>query len=435
MRLFSKLTVAVALAACMSLPVFAAGDTVGQVTFTKDVLPILQENCQTCHREGGKNMSGMIAPMSFTSYQDTRPWAKAIAKAVESKDMPPWHATKATHGVFSNETTLTDDEIDTILTWVKTGAKRGNPSDAPEPIEWRNGWIMGEPDVLLDFPEPFFIADDVEDLYKNITVKLTEEQLPEDAWVTGIEFLPGSEVVHHIIAYASAPNSGARKLEDGEETEGNEEALRGRVMLGGLAPGTDARFFNDGFGIPIEKGSEITFAMHYHKEAGPGTGKMDNSILALRLTTEEPERQVGITTIAHGAFEIPPYHPNWEVSGAKTFDKDMMLLSLMPHMHLRGSAAKYTAYYPDGTSEELLNTPEYDFNWQREYFYENPKDIPAGTRIEFEITYDNSAERAEAVGFNPARAVKFGGPTTDEMDLGWYTFAMEDPNEQIEAGD
>lgn len=435
MHVLLKLSMAVALVACVSVPAWAAGDASGPVTFTKDVLPILQENCQACHREGGKNMSGMIAPMSFVTYQDTRPWAKAIAKAVGAKAMPPWHASNETHDVFANESTLTADEIDTILTWVKTGAKRGNPADAPAPIEWKSGWLMGEPDLLLDFPEPFFVADEVEDLYKNVTFKLTEEQLPEDAWVTGIEFLPGSEVVHHIIAYASVPGEGAKKLEDGEDTEGNEEALRGRVMLGGLAPGTDARFFSEGFGIPIKKGAEITFAMHYHKEAGPGTGKMDNSVMALKLTTEEPEREVGITTIAHGAFEIPPYHPNWQVSGAKTFDKDLMLLSLMPHMHLRGSAAKYTAYYPDGTSEMLLNTPDYDFNWQREYFYKNPKEIPAGTRIEFEIVYDNSQENAERVGFNPARAIKFGGPTTDEMDLGWYTFAMSDPDEKVDSGD
>jgi len=433
MHLLSKLTMTLALAVCMSLPAFAAGDVVGQVTFTKDILPILQENCQTCHREGGKNMSGMIAPMSFTSYQDTRPWAKAIAKAVESKIMPPWHASDATHDVFSNETTLTEQEIDTILTWVKTGAKRGNPADAPESKVWQDGWIMGEPDLILDFPEPFFIEDDVQDLYKNFTVTLTEDQLPEDAWVQGIEFLPGSEVVHHIIAYAAAP--GVAAMSEDEETEGNEEALRERVMLGGLAPGTDARFLGEGFGIPIRKGGQITFAMHYHKEAGPGTGTWDNSVMAFKLVTKEPEREVGITTIAHGAFEIPPFQSNWDVSGAKTFEKDLMLISLMPHTHLRGIETKYTAYYPDGTTEMLLHTPNYDFNWQREYFYKEPKQIPAGTRIEFEIVFDNSTENAERVGFNPARSVKFGGPTTDEMDLGWYTYAMSDPNEPIESGD
>lgn len=430
MHSFSKMSVAAALIACVGVPAWAATEAPDQVTFTKDVLPILQENCQTCHREGGKNMSGMIAPMSFTSYQDTRPWAKAIAKAVEAKAMPPWHASPDTHGVFANETTLSDTEIETILRWVKTGAKQGNPADAPAPREWKTGWIMGEPDLLLEFPEPFFIEDDVQDLYKNITVTLTEEQLPEDAWVQGIEFLPGSDVVHHIIAYAAAPGTAA--MGDDVESEGNEEALRSRVMLGGLAPGTDARFLGDGFGIPIKKGGSITFAMHYHKEAGAGTGKWDNSVLAMKLVTEKPEREVGITTIAHGAFEIPPYHPHWDVSGAKTFEKDLMLISLMPHTHLRGSETKYTAYYPDGTSELLLYTPNYDFNWQREYFYKEPKQIPAGTRIEFEIVYDNSTENAERVGFNPARAIKFGGPTTDEMDLGWYTYAMQNPDDAVE---
>jgi len=342
--------------------------------------------------------------------------------------MPPWHASDVTHGVFSNESTLTEAEIDTILTWVKTGAKQGNPADAPAPREWQDGWLMGTPDILLAMPEPYFVEDDVQDIYQNFTITLTEEQLPEDAWVQGIEFRPGCEAVHHIIAYASSPEA----YGDGEESE---ETLRSRVMLGGLAPGTDARFLDDGFGIPIYKGGSITFAMHYHKEAGPGTGVWDNSVMAIKLTTKKPEREIGITTIAHGAFEIPPFHANWDVSGAKTFTKDLMLISLMPHTHLRGVETKYTAYYPDGTTEMLLHTPKYDFNWQREYFYKEPKQIPAGTRIEFEIVFDNSTENAERVGFNPARSVKFGGPTTDEMDLGWYTYAMKDPSDSIESGD
>lgn len=401
---------------------WAAGE---RVTFTKDILPILQENCQTCHRPAGQNMSGMIAPMSLITYQEVRPWAKAIAKAVENKQMPPWHASPATHGVFSNERTLTEEQIATIVEWVNQRAPRGNPKDAPKPVEWQEGWWMGEPDLVLDFGEPFFVEDDVQDLYHNVTVKISEEQLPEDKWVQAIEFKPGSEVVHHIIMYSTDPVVETSDVDADANVEDDEEFLRGRTMLGGLAPGTDPGYFPDGYGIPLKKGSEMTFAMHYHKESGPGTGQWDNSVMALKFSEAKVEHEMVFTNIAHGAFEIPPYHPHWVVSGAKTFEEDVTILNLLPHTHLRGVEMKYTAYYPDGTNEVLLHTPKYDFNWQTLYTYKEPKKIPAGTRIEFEMVYDNSKENAERVGFNPARAIRFGGPTTDEMDLGWYTYSVD----------
>lgn len=412
---------AVALVIAGAVPAFAADE---RVTFTKDVLPILQENCQDCHRPAGKNMSGMIAPMSLMSYEEVRPWAKAIARVVDAKAMPPWHASPATHGVFKNERTLTEADIATIVKWVEQRAPRGNPKDAPEPKQFPEGWSMGEPDLVVGFPEAYFVEDDVEDLYHNITFNLSEEQLPEDKWVQSIEFRPGSEVVHHIITYASDPElNTAKEVDENADVEEDEEFLRGRVMLGGLAPGTDPGVFPEGYGLPLRKGSDLTFAMHYHKEAGPGTGQWDNSVMALKFHDKPVEHQIHITNIAHGAFEIPPGHPSWVVSGAKTFDKEITILGLMPHMHLRGVESKYTAYYPDGSVEELLHTPNYDFNWQTQYDYADPKVIPAGTRIEVELRYDNSPENAERVGFNPNRAVHFGGPTTDEMDLGWFHYA------------
>ena len=150
------------LAVVASMPALAA-DSTSRVTFTKDVLPVLQENCQTCHRPAGRNMSGMVAPMSLMTYREVRPWSKAIAKAVGQREMPPWFATDATHGIFRNERTLTQEEIDTIVSWVEQGAPRGNPADAPEPMTFPEGWYMDEPDLVLSFDEPFFVDDDVQD--------------------------------------------------------------------------------------------------------------------------------------------------------------------------------------------------------------------------------------------------------------------------------
>lgn len=387
-----------------------------KVTFTKDVLPIFQEQCQVCHRQGGQNVSGMIAPMSLMTYKEIRPWAKAIVKSVQSRLMPPWMASPETSGLFKHERVLTQKQIDTIVNWVKTGAARGNPKDAPEPIDWpESGWTIGdgEPDLVVKFDEPYWVADDVDDLYHNIVVQLTEEQHPKDRWIRSVEFRPGSQVVHHIIALQSS------RTESGRRVTG---------MIGGEAPGTDPNTFPEGYGILLPKAPTITFDMHYHKESGAGTGVWDESSFAVAFHEKPVEHPISVAAISHGAFEIPPNNPNWKVGGAQTFKRDTMILGFMPHLHLRGVAARYTAFYPDGTSEVLLDVPRYDFNWQIFYEYkdENLKRIPAGTRVEFEMWYDNSPERA-AIGFNSNRPVAFGGPTWDEMDLGWMNHASAEP--------
>lgn len=411
-----------------AMPALAEGNVPQRPTFTKDILPILQDNCQACHRPSGLNMSGMVAPMSLMTYQEVRPWARAIERTVVSKEMPPWHASEVHHGQFENERSLTEAEIQTIVRWVKGRAPMGNPADAPPPVEFsQTGWNFGEPDLVVSFDEPFFVEDDVEDLYHNITVKIPKEDLPEDRWIQAIEFKPGSPVVHHIIGYATPPG---KKV----EAEG-EEGAQTRGMLGGMAPGSDEERFPEGYGILLPAESQITFAMHYHKESGPGTGVDDVSHIGFKFHPKDAvvNHPIEISTIANGRFEIPPYHAKWRVGASRTFPEDTVLLGMLPHLHLRGLSAKYTAFYPDGESELLLDVPLYDFNWQTGYKLAEKKIIPAGTRIEMDFYYDNSGERAAEVGFNPNRSVRFGGPTTDEMDLAWITIAPAEPIESPTA--
>lgn len=366
-----------------------------RVTFYKDVLPILQESCQACHREQGLNFGGMVAPMALITYQQVRPWAKSIATQVSAKSMPPWHATPATHGVFINERTIREDQIATLVSWVQSGATRGNPNDAPTPLEFPDSEWGFEPDLVVSMPEPYFVGDDVQDLYINFKTTITEEMLPKERWVQMSESKPGSTAVHHIIARP----------------------------IGGQAPGGGHTVYPDGYGVLLKPGTEVTFQMHYHKESGPGTGVWDQSKVALRFHTKPVTHPITTTAIGNMTFEVPPRHPNWEVGASMKFKKDTTLLRFMPHMHLRGKDAKYTAFYPDGTSEVLLDVPEYDFNWQTSYRYKERKEIPAGTRIEVMMHFDNSPENAARVNFNADRPVSFGGPTTDEMMLGWMTFA------------
>jgi hypothetical protein len=378
---------------------------VDKPTFTKDVLPIVQENCQECHRPKGDETFGMIAPMSFMNYKEVRPWAKAIAKQVAARTMPPWHASDQHDGVFKNQRTLSDADIHTLVRWVETGATRGAPSDAPAPRVFpkSDGWSIGKPDLVVPFPEAYFVNDNVEDLYHDVSVTLTKEQLPEDRWVRAMDFRPGSEVVHHIVIYLGSRNQQFRNAEGGGG------------MFGGQGPGTNATVFPDGYGRFLPAGSTLTFNMHYHKEPGQGTGVWDKSALGFVFQDKPVTHPVHWDLTSSYNIAIPPGDSDWRLKWSKRFSRDSTLLALFPHMHLRGKAARYTAYYPDGSSEILLDVPKYDFNWQTTYIYNEPKTVPAGTRIDFQFAFDNSKERAEWAGFNANRSVRYGLPTTDEM--------------------
>ena len=255
------------------------------VTFYGDVLPILQESCQVCHRENGANLGGMVAPMAFTSYEEARPWAKSIARKVESREMPPWHASPNQAGVFENERTLTDAEIGTLVAWAKTGAKPGDSSRAPEPKTFssNDGWLIGKPDLIVQMPEKYRVEDDVEDHYITFESTITEEMLPEPRWMQAVEFRPGSSVVHHIIA----------------------------PPLGGIAPGNDPTVYREGYGRLLEPGTKIQWQMHYHKEPGPDTAVWDQSQAAIRFYPKgyEPKHVIQSAPMGNLWFEIPAAYP------------------------------------------------------------------------------------------------------------------------------
>jgi len=411
------LSIVLVCAAMGTIPALAVGES-ARPTFTKDILPILQENCQTCHRPGGDNLSGMVAPMSFTSYNEVRPWAKAIAKAVAARDMPPWGATNHTAGQFVNERRLTDVEIQTIVAWANSGAARGNPSDAPAPVpfESNGGWYMGEPDLIVPI-QRFWVGDDVGDWQPHFTVTVTDEMLPAPRWIKAVEMRPGSEVVHHMIASANAPAVGEHAAE--------------RFLAGSNAAGEEPTIYPEGFGNLLRAGTDLIGSMHYHKEAGAGTGVWDESVIGFRFHPPETDIKykvtrsgIGTNDIGNSKFEIPPGHPNWDVGSSKIFDEPTVLISLHPHMHYRGKTMKYTAYYPDGTTEVLLDVDRYDYSWQTQYIYVSPKYIPPGTRIDVIATLDNSpAVQEEVPSLNIARAVNFGAASTDEMMIPWAEWA------------
>ena len=412
----------------VAMPVIASNSSdAGDITFHKDVQAIFQANCTSCHRPDGVELGGMIAPMPLTTYEEVRPWARSIAKKVQSKEMPPWFASPEFHGVFANERTLTDEQIETVVSWARSGAPKGDPADAPEPPSTDgvyNGWSIGKPDLVIDLAEPFWIDDDVRDL--NISLKaemITAEMLPEARWIESIEFKPGSDAVHHIIASTRAADA---------------EAPGATGMLGGIAPGTEPFALPKGFGRQLMPGSQVYMQMHYNKEPGEGSGRWDKSQIAFKFKPkDEPVEHVAVwEAIGNRDFEIPPNVENWKVGASMIFEREATIFALLPHMHLRGKYAKYVAYYPNGTEETLLEVPWYDWNWQTNYEFKEPKVIPAGTRVEVTMFFDNTKEREELIRaggseINSQRAVRFGGPTYDEMMLGFVDYAYTGPEQSV----
>ncbi len=369
-------------------------------TFYKDVLPILQASCQNCHRPQGQNLGGMVAPMSLMTYAEARPWVKAIKKSVETRSMPPWHAAPEFHGKFKNERTITEEQAKTIIRWADTGAAEGDPKAAPAAPTFASydGWSIGQPDLIVKAPR-YFVEDKLEDEYVTLVTEITKEMLPEARWIKSVEFKAGSAAVHHIIA----------------------------IPLGGLAPGYEPNTFDKGMGSLLEPGTKVRFQMHYHKESGPGTGVWDESVAAIKFWEkgEKIDYVMNVEPLGNFMFRIPAGSPDYTVAANYAFKQDGTILAINPHMHLRGKAAKYTATYPDGREEVILDVPKYDFNWQHTYYFAEPLKVPKGTKIRTQYWWDNSA--ANPANPDPTVDVKWGEPTTDEMAFGWMRYIEGEP--------
>ena len=407
---------------------FAGNEPALDLTYYKDILPIMQDNCQSCHRPSGANISGLIAPMSLMDYTETRPWARAIARKVESREMPPWFASEP-KGVFENERGLTDDEISTIVDWVETGAPAGNRTDAPPLKRWTDamngGWALGEPDFVVKMSEPYRIEDDIYDLNITFYTELTEDVLPADAWVKGWEFRVGdNQITHHMCSSVLSPEVDAPA--DGTAVEDEGADVANSRLLSCVAEGGEADMLPEGFGVLIEKGSTISFNMHYHKEPAEGSAAWSSPEIGFFLADEPITYKVVNDSLSNRGFEIPPNHPNYRIGSSRLLEKDTLVLTYWPHAHLRAKAARYTAVYPDGHEELLLDVPSYDQGWQITYKYKEPKLLPKGTRIDVDFWYDNTPERGSRRSFNSNRFVGHGPRTDDEMSLGFIGYAEID---------
>lgn len=389
------------------LPLLLAAGLLAAPTFHKDVVPVLQKRCQGCHRPGE------TGPMSFLTYESTRPWAAAIKQAVLAKKMPPWGADPA-HGKFGNDPSLTDAEKKTLVDWADAKAPAGNAKDAPPPLTFVEGWNIGEPDMVISLPKPYEIP-------ATGTIDYTRYILPlnfkEDRWVAAAEIRPGNRaVVHHVIAYMREP--GSAWLKDaplGEPIVKVKTSDGGqRSQLVGYAPGVPARPPQPGRAIFVKAGTDVVLEMHYTTNGKPAT---DLTRVGLIFAKEPPRERLTGFSAGNNRFAIPPGDAHHEVRAELKLPREVTLVNLTPHMHLRGKDFEYIAKYPTGEKEILLKVPRYDFNWQHTYELASPKILPAGTVIECIAHFDNSANNP----FNPdpKAEVRWGDQSWEEMMIGF----------------
>ena len=388
-----------------------------KVTFYKDVLPILQGRCQACHRPGE------VAPMSFLTYADVRPWAKAIREAVLIRKMPPWSA-DSKYGKFLNDPSLSQKQIDTLVAWADSGALEGDPKVAPQPVAWMDGWNIGQPDVILEMPQEFQVpaAGTIE--YQHIIIPTA---FTEDKWIERAEVRVGNRaVVHHVIGYIREPGSTwLRGARPGEPFVPDDWSRGGEVVLpadivAGFAPGLPPTILPEGKAYLVKAGSDLVIQMHYTANGKPAA---DRTRIGLIFARKPPQERVTALAVHNARFTIPAGAPNYRVDSRVTFDAPLTLLAMMPHMHYRGRAFEIRAVLPTGESKILLKVPRYDFNWQLTYALEQPLQLPKGARLECAGYFDNSANNR----FNPdpAKPVRWGDQTWQEMMIGWLTVAFD----------
>lgn len=354
--------------------------------------------------------------MPLRTYEETRPWAKSIRKSVIERAMPPWHADPQ-YGHFSNDMALTDAEIKTIRTWVEQGAPEGDPADMPPQPEFSTGWQLGEPDTILEFNEVQVPAEG-DDMFIDLQVQL---DLPEERWISAIEFLPGEKsVVHHILAVL-----GDFGMSGGATFE---EALRPRPA--GTAPpeifsvwvaGSQPTVYPEGMGRVVRPNQLISLNVHYHPS---GEAKTDRTRIGLHFGTTELKKSITTNFGVNTGFLIPPGEANHRVEAFHVFDQDSQIISFMPHMHMRGKDMSYEIIYPDGRREMALSVPKYDYNWQWIYYPVEPIAVPKGTRVEAVGHFDNSDGNPNNP--DPTVGVTYRGETFDEMFVAFMEFIVDD---------
>ena len=375
-----------------------------EITYSKHIARIFNNNCVACHREG------QIAPFPLTNYEESVGWAEMVREVTSQRRMPPWHADPKI-GHFRNDARLTDQEIAMIDQWCEEGAPEGDPADLPPAPVFAEGWQIGEPEEVV------YMADEAFDVPASGTIEyqkfIVDPGWTEDRWVKAIECVPGNtSVVHHIIVYLIPPDV---------TPTGQAGRLRSN-WLGAYAPGLRTRPLEEGYARYVQAGSKFMFELHY---TANGTPQKDRSYAGFVFADPETvQKEVAVQNAADFAFKIPPGDPNYESQADYVFRQNALLLTMSPHLHLRGKDFRYELIYPDGKRETLLWIPGYDFGWQTTYELAEPKYVPRGSTLHCVAHFDNSEDNL--ANPDPEAEVGWGEQTWDEMMFGWFEMALAD---------
>lgn len=425
--LLALLAPAIVLAAMAGVRTEAQQPTATAPTFSKDVAPILYKHCASCHRPGE------IAPMSLMTYEQARPYAKAIANAVANRTMPPWHA-EAPAGTFHNERSLSDREREVLIAWPAGGALNGDPHDLPSQPTFIEGWSLGKPDVVLEMLEDYRLPAKGTIQYEwfYIPTNFSEPKL-----VKSIEIRPGNRAaVHHVLMYYRATPDGktapvARPNQKNQsnpppDEEGVAERPRRRDLaampprlMATYAPGTNPQVAPSGTAFRLEPGGIIELQMHYTATGQPTS---DRTKVGITFSTEASPREVRAQHFFNVMMKLPAGAADVAVTTDLEFLQDATVWGLFPHTHLRGKRWAYKLELPTGETKSILSVPRYDFNWQTYYMFKEPLQVPKGSKIVSTAWYDNSA--ANKNNPNPKVDVGWGDQTWQEMQ---YTGILISP--------
>jgi hypothetical protein len=399
-------------------------------TFSKEVVRIFQDRCQSCHHPGD------IAPFSLMTYSDAAPHALEIRLMTKTHQMPPWKPATGC-GDFLDPRVMTQDEIDTIGTWVANGAPEGNRADLPAPRAFDSNWTLGQPDAVFSNPEPY-TPPEATDTYRCFTIPT---HLAGDKYVSAVDLHPGDRTtVHHVIAFIDSTGESAA-LDDADPGPGYtcfggpgfNPSDASAATLGGWAPGARPLEMPDGVAFKLPANSRVVLQVHYHPHNG--TPQPDQTQIAVYYATKPVAQVMRIVPMINQTFTIPPGDANYRVTAGiapapfqnTPLPVPVHLWMVAPHMHLLGRKMHVNATMPNGASECLINIDDWDFNWQGQYRYAHSMALPAGTKLSLEAFYDNSPGNTRNPN-DPPKSVSWGEQTTDEMCIAFLGVTLDSEN-------
>lgn len=377
--------------------------TATKTTYHREISRLVQSHCIECHRKDG------VAPFSLETYKDVVAHAGEIKRVVDKGIMPPWFAAqpKEGHTPWVNDPSLTKQEKEQFLAWLKSDRPEGDKADAPIARTFKPGWQIGKPDLIVKPKEPIKVKAEGTMPYQNVVV---ETKLDEDKWVQALEVRPSAkQVVHHVLVFVMG-SRGANPLEGLAQNDGI-------TYYAIYVPGNSSVIYPDGFGKKLPKGAKVHFQIHYTPN---GTATEDVTELGIVYAKEKPKHEVRVMPLVNPTFAIPPGADNHEVPAIQKLPFNAKIIGFLPHMHLRGKAFRYEVIEPDGKKEVLLEVPRYDFNWQLLYKYAEPRGVPRGSTLKATGWFDNSSKNP--ANPDPTKTVHWGLQTYEEMMLGYVEF-------------